>query len=342
MKTDSENKKRTDISEVGKVALTSNLLAKAGSTISSSVIFGKEGDYIWDNSHTIMLEGIDFDLTYMPIKYLGYKSVILNLGHLYSKFFKPDNISIRIGLSGRFSVEDVEELWDGMIAAFSEHKIEKISLELQPSLTGLTISSSSQGKQQRELFVQRREPRSGDLIALSGNVGAAFMGLQLLEREKRLFTRTSAQPNLENHKFILKAYLNPEINTSLFDEFENTSISPLYGEFLNTGLADAVKMACHTTGFGAKLFLDRIPIAAQTSAMAQELNMDPITAALNGGNDVQFIFILPIEEYEKISKELPQLDIVGHLCSPEVGAVLVTPDGNSLELKAQGWSEGVA
>lgn len=332
-----EFKKKTEISDIGKNTFTANLLSKVGSDLASSMIFNDEEDCVWDSSHSLFLEGIDFDLVYMPLKYLGYKSVIMSVGPLYANLFTPDNISIRIGLSSRFSVEDTEELWSGIVAGIEEHKISKVSLELLPSLTGLTISISSQGKQKKEEFVQRPKPASGDLICLSGNVGAALMGLHLLEREKALFNNSSSQPKLENYKFILKAYLNPEINTSLFEELVNNGISPTGGEFLAKGLADAVKMICHNSGFGAKIFLDKIPVSAQTSTMAQELNIDPITAALNGGSDVQFIFSIPVSQYEILRKELPQLDIIGHLCSPEIGAVLITPDGLAMELKAQAW-----
>ncbi|MDD2358785.1 MAG: hypothetical protein PHX13_12820, partial [Thiovulaceae bacterium] len=293
-----EFKKKTEISDIGKNAFTAKLLSEVNSSLDSSLIFGQENEYIWDNSHSLFLEGIDFDLTYMPLKYLGYKCTIMSFGPLYSNLFLPDNISIRIGLSGRFSAEDVEELWSGMVAAIREHKVEKVSLELSPSLTGLTVSVSSQGKQKRSIFVQKSSPSSGDLVCLSGNLGAALMGLHLLEREKKLFSKNSAQPNLENYKYILKAYLNPEINTSLFEEFFKNDIIPTHGEFLSKGLADSVKMMCHNCGFGAKIFLDKIPVASQTSAMAEELNIDPITAALNGGNDVQFLFSIPVSKYE--------------------------------------------
>lgn len=334
-----EIKKKTEISDIGKNALTSKLLSQLNSRLSSTLIYGEADEYIWDSSHSLFLEGIDFDLVYMPLKYLGYKSLIMTLGPLYSNLFFPDNISIRLGISARFFVEDIEELWSGIVAGIQEHNVSKVSLELLPSLTGLTISISSQGKQKRELFVQKPQPLSGDLICLSGSVGAALMGLHLLEREKALFNSSSAQPDLENYKFILKAYLNPEINTALINEINNTGITPSAGEFLTKGLADSVKMMCLNTGFGAKVFLDKIPVAAQTSSMAEELNLDPITAALNGGNDVQFIFTVPVAQYEILKKEFPQLDIIGHLCSPEIGAVLITPDGITLELKAQAWSK---
>lgn len=342
MEMSGKNNKRTEVSEIGKMALTEQLLSQIGNSISSSQSNTADEDYIWNTSHTLLMEGADFDLIYMPLKYLGYKAVILCLGNHYARLFSPDNISIRAGFSAKYSAEEITELWSGMVAAINEHNISNVSLELLPSFTGLTLSLSSQGKQKKAHFVQRPEPSSGDLICLTGNLGAAYMGLQILEREKALFNSTYAQPDLEKYKYILKAYLNPEINTSVFEEMERAGVIPSTGEFLRSGLADAVKMLCHTTGFGAKIFLDRLPLAMQTTEAAEELNIDSVTAALNGGNDVQFIFAVPVKLYDTLVKELPQLDIIGHLCDPSAGAVLITPDGNVIELKAQAWSKRVS
>lgn len=342
MEQNDKSNKRTQVSEIGKAALTLKLLEMTDNSLSSANIYGEsDTGFVWNNSHDILLEGIDFDLVYMPLKYLGYKSVIINLGNHYARFFTPDNISIRVGLSGRFSVEDITELWTGMVAAIKEHGIKKVSLTLDPSLTGLTLSLSSQGKQRMSDFVQKPKPMAGDLICLSGNIGSAYMGLQILEREKRLFNTTSTQPDLEKYKFVLKNYLNPEINTSIFKEIEATKIAPSNGAFIFTGLADSINLLCHETKLGARIFLERIPISSQTDEVAIELNMDPVTAALNGGGDVQFIFTFPVAEYDKLIKELPQLDIIGHLSSPSEGAMLVTPDGSALDLKAQAWSKSV-
>lgn len=336
---DKKGAKKTQVSDIGRITLIENLLNMVDCSLSDSPSFGGEEGFTWINSHKLFLEGIDFDLTYMPLKYLGYKTVIFSLGPVFAKGYTPDHISVKIGLSKKYFKEDIEEIWLGMKAAIEEYKLKVNSLELLPSLTGLTISISAQGKQKNSTIVQREKCSSGDLICLTGNIGAAYMGLQLLEREKSVFKSTSAQPDLGNYKYILKSYLNPEINKSLIEEINQTGVIPSDGEFLEQGLASAIKMICYRYELGAKIFLDKLPIASETFRMAEEINIDATTAAINGGEDVQFIFIIPLSQYEKIQKELPQFDVIGHLCSPEIGTVLVTPDGLELELKAQGWSK---
>ncbi|MFA6334134.1 MAG: thiamine-phosphate kinase [Bacteroidales bacterium] len=339
-KAENSKPKRTSVEEVGKINLIKSLLSKAQGGIPESVRYGGSDDHLWINSHRLLLEGLDFDLVFTPLKHLGYKAISCLLGPIYAQNHTPDNISVNLGLSKKFFVEDIEELWMGMVAAFEEHKVSSVQLDLLPSLTGLTISMSSQGKQSRELFVQTPKPVSGDLICITGNLGAAYMGLQLLEREKRLFSGNSnVQPNLDSYKFILKSYLNPQINTSVIELLNQNSIIPSDGIFITNGLADSVKRVCRKSGLGAKIFLDKIPIASQTFAMAEELNIDAITAALNGGDDYQLLYTIPLSKYESVQKEIPQLDIIGHLCSAESGTKLITPDGAELELKAQGWSE---
>ena len=329
-KAENSKPKRTSIEEVGKINLIERLLSQTG----------ESNDHLWINSHKLLLEGLDFDLVYTPLKHLGYKAISCVLGPIYAQNHIPDNISINIGLSKKYFVEDIEELWSGMVAALEEHKVNSVQLDLLPSLTGLTISLSSQGKQERELFVQTPKPLSGDLICITGNLGAAYMGLQLLEREKALFSdNPTVQPHLENYKFILKSYLNPQVNTSVIELLNQNSIIPSDGIFISNGLADAVKRVCRKSGLGAKIFLDKIPIATQTFLMAEELNIDATTAALNGGDDFQFLYTIPLSKYESVQKEIPQLDIIGHLCSADFGTILITPDGTELELKAQGWGE---
>jgi len=329
-KAENSKPKRTSIEEVGKINLIERLLSQTG----------ESNDHLWINSHKLLLEGLDFDLVYTPLKHLGYKAISCVLGPIYAQNHIPDNISINIGLSKKYFVEDIEELWSGMVAALEEHKVNSVQLDLLPSLTGLTISLASQGKQERELFVQTPKPLSGDLICITGNLGAAYMGLQLLEREKALFSdNPTVQPHLESYKFILKSYLNPQVNTSVIELLNQNSIIPSDGIFISNGLADAVKRVCRKSGLGAKIFLDKIPIATQTFLMAEELNIDATTAALNGGDDFQFLYTIPLSKYESVQKEIPQLDIIGHLCSADFGTILITPDGTELELKAQGWGE---
>ncbi|MEN6618489.1 MAG: thiamine-phosphate kinase [Rikenellaceae bacterium] len=331
---------KTSVEEVGKMNLIERLLSQTGTDIPESVRDTESGDYLWINSHKLLLEGLDFDLIYTPLKHLGYKAILSLFGPIYAKNHTPCSVSVNLGLSKKYFAEDIEELWSGMVAALEEHKVKSVHLNLLPSLTGLTISLSSVGKQKRELFVQTPKPISGDLICITGNLGAAYMGLQLLEREKALFIgNPNVQPNLENYTFILKSYLNPYIDTSAIESLNQNSILPSDGVFISDGLADAVKRVCKKNNLGAKVFLDKIPIASQTFKMAEELNIDAITAALNGGDDFQFLYTIPLSKYESVQKEIPQLDIIGHLCSADYGTLLITPDGAELQLKAQGWSE---
>ncbi|MEA5004948.1 MAG: AIR synthase related protein [Rikenellaceae bacterium] len=332
--------KRTPVEEIGKVRLIDRLLTTAGTSLSDTVSFGEESGNHWISSQKLLLEGIDFDLIYTPLKHLGYKAVLGVLGPIAAHNYTPCTLSLNIGLSKRFCVEDIEELWSGVSAALQENKITNISLDLSSSLTGLTISLSSQGKQKTEVFVQTPKPQPGELLCITGNVGAAFMGLQLLEREKVLFNNNpEVQPQLDGHKFILQSYLSPQLNTSIRESFSDNNILPSDGVFITNGLADAVKFICKKNNLGAKVFLDKIPIASQTFEMAEELHMDAITAALNGGDDFQILYSVPLSQYETIKRELPNLDVIGHLTSDSGYACLVTPDGAEIELKAQGWSE---
>lgn len=339
-KAENSKPKRTPVEEVGKMNLINRLISQTPEDVPENAEYRETHDLVWLNSHKLLLEGLDFDLVYTPLKHLGYKAILSVLGPIYAQNHIPENISVCLGLSKRFFTEDIEELWSGMVSAIEEHSVKSVQLDLLPSLTGLTISLSSQGKQKRELFVQTPKPVSGDLICITGSLGAAYMGLQLLEREKVLFTgNTAIQPNLDNYKYILKSYLNPQIDTSAIDLLNQNSILPSDGVFITNGLADAVKRVCKKSSLGAKIFLDKIPIATHTFSMADELSIDATTAALNGGDDFKFLYTIPLSKYDSFQKEVPQLDIIGHLCSADFGTKLITPDGAELDLKAQGWSE---
>lgn len=337
---DNTQSKKTPIEETGKIYLIEKLLNGSSNSLSDTISAEEQDNGHILVSHSLLLEGIDFDLVYTPLKHLGYKAVLSALGPIYAACHTPQTISVKIGLSGRFFTEDAEELWQGISAAIAEHKIETAGLDLLPSLTGLTLSLSSQGKQPKERFVQMPAPASGDLICITGSMGAAYMGLQLLEREKALFnSNPGVQPKLGDYKFILKSYLSPEINTTVPETMMNNNIFPSAGEFITRGLADSVKRVCRRSGLGARIFLDKLPIATQTFAMAEELNMDAITAALNGGDDMHLLYVIPLAKYEEFKKELPALDVIGHLSGAGTGTMLVTPDGSSIELKAQGWGD---
>ncbi|PKO99553.1 MAG: thiamine-phosphate kinase [Bacteroidetes bacterium HGW-Bacteroidetes-8] len=326
------------IESKGKVPMIQDLFLNFGLTPNKE-FFADNTGFTYSSSHKVMLEGIDFDLIYTPLKHLGYKAVLNVLGPLYSGGFEPESLSVRVALSKKFSNTSIEELWSGVVAAFKEHGLQNIDLDLLPSVTGLTISLSSQGKQKNELFVQRPSCKSSDLLCLSGGLGAAYLGLQILEREKMIFEKDGTQPQLEKYKFVLQAYLNPYIDKSLFETMKSVGIYPSRGEFVVNGLADSVKSICLAKNLGAKVFMNRIPLASGATEVAGEINIDPVTAALNGGDDYKFLFAVPLEKHEVLQKEFPQLDIIGHLCDPQAGALFVTPDGTELSLKAQGWDK---
>ncbi|MBQ0025443.1 MAG: thiamine-phosphate kinase [Bacteroidales bacterium] len=326
---------RTEISSIGKQKAIASLLEKAGFTNEHPLTITEKGECA--AAHKIMLEGIDFDLVYTPLKHLGYKAVLNVLGDLYAAFRTPVSLSVNLGISKKLYFEDTEALWEGITAACNEHSIKHISLDLNPSVNGLCISLCACGVQKRGILEKIPASKSMDLICLSGHLGAAYMGMHVLEREKVAFMGTEKQPDLSKYKAVLASYLNPEIKPDTISRFIEAEVYPGRGYFLTHGLGAAILQLTRDTGFGAKVYVEKIPISSQTFAMAEEINMDAVTAAMNGGDDYKFIFTVPIEKHDVIRKDFQDWDIIGHLAKPEVGAALVTPEGAELEIKAQGY-----
>ena len=286
------------------------------------------------------IEGIDFDLTYFPLKHLGYKCVTAVTGEIYAGFAQPRTLEIRLGISAKLDFKHIREVWEGMVAAAKEHGYKSVGLDLLPSPNGLTISTSAVGE--TTLLMHKRKPaaKSMDLICVSDNLGAAFMGFQVLEREKKAFEKRGdlkAQPKLDDYKNLVGAYLKPQINPQIIKQMEDAEIIPSYGYLVTRGLADAVKRLVRDSGLGAKIYVDKLPFAGKTFELGKEMNIDPMSAALNGGEDYRLLFTIPIGKHEKFRHDFQTFDIIGHLAKPEVGAVVVTPDGVELPLKAQGW-----
>ena len=291
------------------------------------------------HSRTFM-EGIDFDLIYFPLKHLGYKCVTAVTGELYAEMSHPRTMDVRLGISSKLDLKHIKEVWDGIVAAAKEHGYKKVSLDLLPSPNGLTVSVSCTGE--TSLLMAKRCPaaKSMDLICVSGNLGAAYMGFQVLEREKRAFEKSGdakAQPKLDDYKNLVGAYLKPQINAQTVNQLEEAEIMPSHGYLVTRGLADALKRLVRDSGLGAKVYVDKLPFAGKTFDLGKEMNIDPISAALNGGEDYRLLFTIPIGKHEKFRHDFQTFDIIGHLAKPEVGAVIVTPDGVELPMKAQGW-----
>lgn len=292
--------------------------------------------YIYSRSRTF-IEGMDFDLVYFPLKHLGYKCVVAVTGELYAEFSHPRVMDVVIGISSKLDFAQIKEVWEGIVTAAREHRYKSVNLDLVPSPNGLSISISTTGE--TTLLMKKRRPaaKSMDLICVSDNLGAAYMGLQVLEKEKRNFEKDSIQPQLDEYRHLIGAYLKPSLNPDIINQMEDAEIMPSFGYIVNRGLSDAVRRLVRDSGMGAKIYVNKLPFAGKTFDLSKELDIDPISAALNGGEDYRLLFTIPIGKHEKFRHDFQTFDIIGHLAKPEVGAVIVTPDGVELPMKAQGW-----
>ena len=327
-------------SDLGRVEAIAKLYDGTGYKPFESSWFETSGKAYATSQSRTFIEGIDFDLVYFPLKHLGYKCVTAVTGELYAEFSHPRTMDVRLGISSKLDFKHIKELWEGIVAAAREHGYKKVNLDLLPSPNGLAVSVSAMGETSLLMAKRRPAAKSMDLICISDNLGAAFMGFQVLEREKRAFEKSGdikAQPKLDDYKNFVGAYLKPSINPQTISLMEEAEIIPSFGYLVTRGLADAVKRLVRDSGLGAKIYVDRLPFAGKTFDLAKELDIDPMSAALNGGEDYRLLFTVPIGKHDKFRHDFQTFDIIGHLAKPEVGATLVTPDGVELPLKAQGW-----
>lgn len=290
----------------------------------------------------VFVEGIDFDLTYFPLKHLGYKSVVAAVGELYAGLSHPRTLNVRLGVSAKLDFGHIKDLWLGITTAAKEHGVKALDLDLVPSPNGLFISVSATGEELKLTRGRTVKARSMDLVCVSGSLGAAFLGQQILEREKKIFSQTkddSVQPQLEKYKMLVGSYLKPELNASVVERLEEAQIYPSNGFLVSQGLSDAVKRLERESGLGVKIYADKIPFEGNSFSSGKELDIDPVSAAMNGGDDFRLLFTIPILSAEKFRRDFQTFDIIGHLAQPEVGSVLVSPDGLEHPILAQGWND---
>lgn len=286
-----------------------------------------------------LLEGVDFDLVYFPLKHLGYKAVIAATGELYAVMAHPRTLSITLGVSAKLDYEQVRELWSGVVSAAKEHGYKSLSLMLQPSRNGLSVGVAATGACSKLTCVRRSKAHTKDLICVTGSLGAAYLGMQLLEREKVRFDNGATTPqDMERYKMLVGAYLKPELGAGVVSQFEDIQVIPSYGYFITRGLSDALLRLTRDSGLGAKVYADKIPFEGNSFSLGKDINVDPVSAAMNGGDDFKLLFTVPILELEKVRREFQTFDIIGHLAQSEVGTVLVTPEGVELTVSAQGWN----
>ena len=285
------------------------------------------------------LEGIDFNLVYFPLKHLGYKCVVGVVGELYAALAHPKLLNVVLGVSAKLDFDHIKDLWMGVTVAAKEHGFVAVNLDLQPSNNGLYVSMSTTGETSLLTSKRRMAAKSKDLICVSGSLGAAFLGLQVLERGAREFQEKGTQPDMTKYRMLVGDYLRPELDGGIVKKLEDAEIYPSYGYFVTRGLADAVKRLSRDSGLGAKIYADKIPFEGNSFSLGKELDMDPVSAAMNGGEDNRLLFVVPILHLEKFRRDFQTFDIIGHMALPEAGEVLVTPEGVEFPLKAQGWPE---
>lgn len=285
----------------------------------------------------LLMEGVHFDLIYVPLKHLGYKAVMVNLSDIYAMNGTPRQITVSLAISKRFSIEDMEELYAGMRLACEAHHVDIIGGDTTSSLTGLAISITAIGDAPKEKIVYRNGARETDLICVSGNLGAAYMGLQLLEREKSVFMGESdVQPDFAGKEYLLERQLKPEARGDIIAALAEAGIQPTAMMDISDGLSSELMHICKQSGTGCRVYEEHIPLDYQTAVMAEELNMNVTTCALNGGEDYELLFTVPLADYDKVSK-LKDVRLIGHITKPELGCMLITRDGGEMEFKAQGW-----
>lgn len=289
-------------------------------------------------STDLLVEGVHFDLTYMPLKHLGYKAVIVNLSDIYAMNGTPRQITVSLAVSKRFTVEHIEELYAGMKLACSIYGVDLVGGDTTSSRSGLLISVTAIGDARPESIVYRDGAKDTDLICVSGDFGAAYMGLQLLEREKVASAgQKDFVPRFEGKEYLIERQLKPEARKDIIKALADAGIKPTAMMDVSDGLSSELLHICHDSKTGCRIYEDRIPIDYQTAVMAEELNMNLVTAALNGGEDYELLFTVPLHDHERISA-IEGVRVIGHITKPELGCAMITRDGAEITLKAQGWN----
>ncbi len=337
--------RRTEISSLGEFGLierltkelaTNNKETVKGSGDDAAILqFASDEEVLVTTD--LMMEGIHFDLTYFPLKHLGYKAVVANISDIYAMNGTPKQITVSLALSRKFCIEDVEELYAGMKLACQQYGVDIVGGDTSSSLTGLAISITAIGTAPKGSVVRRNGAKETDLICVTGNLGAAYMGLQLLEREKIATEGKDIQPDFQGKEYILERQLKPEARKEVLEKLREENVRPTAMIDISDGLSSELMHICKQSGVGCRIYEERIPIDYQTAIMAEELNMNVITCALNGGEDFELLFTVPIADHEKVAA-MKDVRVIGHIVSDSMGLALITRDGAEMELKAQGWT----
>lgn len=346
----------TDISTLGEFGLIKHLTEHLESTNPEThygvgddcavLNYSKDKDILVTTD--LLMEGVHFDLTYMPLKHLGYKAAMANLSDIYAMGGMPKQITVSLALSKRFSVEDMEDFYAGLRLACDIHQVDIVGGDTTSSRTGLAISITAIGETEKGKAIYRHGAKETDLVCVTGDLGAAYMGFQLLEREKEVYynqietAKTDAermaiaQPDFSGREYLLERQMKPEARRDIILQLREASIHPTSMMDISDGLSSELLHICTQSHCGCRIYEERIPIDYQTAVTAEEMNMNLTTAALNGGEDYELLFTVPIADHEKIA-QMKDIKLIGHITKESLGCALITRDGAEFELKAQGW-----
>lgn len=338
--------KQTEISQLGEFGLIDRL-TKELPRVNESTVYAVGDDaavlsFPADSEVLVttdmLLENVHFDLTYVPLMHLGYKAAVVNFSDIYAMNGTPKQITVSLGISRRFTVEHIEALYAGIRRACEIYGVDIIGGDTCSSHQGLVISITCIGEAPKGTAVKRSGAKDTDLICVSGNLGAAYMGLQLLEREKVASAgQKDFQPDFSGKEYIIERQLKPEARKDIIEALAREGVRPTAMMDVSDGLSSELIHICKQSDTGCRVYEDRIPIDYQTAVMAEELNMNLVTAALNGGEDYELLFTVPLTDHDKVEK-IEGVKIIGYITKPELGCALVTRDGGEIPLKAQGWN----
>jgi thiamine-monophosphate kinase len=339
------NKKFTPLSSIGEFGLIDRI-TKSFDLKHKTSIKGIGDDAavidIGEKYHVIttdlLAEGVHFNLVYTPLRHLGYKAVVVNLSDVYAMNAIPKQITVSMAVSAKFSVEHLEELYSGIKLACNKYNVDLVGGDTTSSYTGLTICITAIGEVAKNKIVYRSGAKTNDLICVSGNLGAAYMGLQLLERERKLFEKEGiSKSDFGQYNYILERQLKPEARKDMISLFEDLDICPTSMIDISDGLSSEILHITKASGCGCRLFQEKIPIAAETISMSDEFNLPSLTAALNGGEDYELLFTIPLTAHEKIASN-KDISIIGHVVDEGEGCLLMLNSGDAIKLESQGWN----
>lgn len=338
------SEKRSEIGQLGEFGLIDHISKKFINTNPSSLAGIGDDAAVIDAgedcilvSTDMLVESIHFDLSYTPLQHLGYKAIAVNVSDIAAMNGKAEQITVSLALSNRFSIEAVDALYDGIKSACDNYKVDLVGGDTTSSVSGLVISITVIGRAKKEKIAYRSGAKAGDIICVTGDLGGAFMGLQVLEREKEVFlANPNMQPNLDRYDYIVKRLLKPEARMDMVFELEEAGIKPTAMIDISDGLASELFHIGKNSGVGIRIFEDKLPIDNTTYETAVEFGLDPVTCALNGGEDYELLFTIPQSDFEKV-KNHQDIHFIGYVHDKKDENVLITKNGNVVPLKAQGW-----